>query len=255
MSQLSENPVVKAMVLAAGLGTRLHPFTCTHPKALAQVNGKTLLEWNIRYLQQFGIRNVVVNVHHFADQIIQTIQAHQGWGSILHNSDETEHVWETGGGLYHARKLLEECDALVVMNVDILTNLDLQLMLAQHFARQSAVTLAVTDRVASRFFLFNQGNRLCGWRNQTTGEEMKLVLMNAPLFPKAFSGIQIINPAMLQHLPGAGKYSLVDVYLQWAPNYQLEGFNHTGDTWIDVGTPATLAAAERLFASTDQSSR
>ncbi|PZX62284.1 nucleotidyltransferase family protein [Hydrotalea sandarakina] len=254
MRQLSENPVVKAMVLAAGLGTRLQPFTRTHPKALAQVNGKTLLEWNIRYLQQFGIRNVVVNVHHFADQIIQTIQAHQGWGSILHISDETEQVLETGGGLYHARKLLEDCDALVVMNVDILTNLDLQLMLAQHIARQSAVTLAVTDRVASRYFLFNQRNRLCGWRNQTTGEE-KLVLMDAPLFPKAFSGIQIINPAMLQHLPGAGKYSLVDVYLQWAPNYLLEGFNHTGDTWIDVGTPATLAAAERLFASPDQSSR
>lgn len=234
------------MLFAAGLGTRLQPFTQQHPKALAVVNGQTLLERNIRYLQQYGIKEVVVNVHHFADQIIAVIQQNKGWGSTITISDESSAVLETGGGLYHARKLLANGDAIVVMNVDILTNLNLYVMLAQHVALGSAATLAVTQRTSSRYFLFNQRNRLCGWRNQKTGEE-KLALLDAPLYPKAFSGIQVLQPQLLQHLPGPGKYSMVDVYLQWTADYPILSFDHTGDDWIDVGTPESLSAAAALY--------
>lgn len=246
MNTPSPDPVIKAMLLSAGLGTRLQPFTLKHPKALAMVNGKTLLERNICYLQQFGITNVVVNVHHFADQIIAAIEANQGWGSTIMVSDESSEVLETGGGLYRARTLFRDCDALVLMNVDVLTNLDLYVMLAQHIALGASATLAVMQRTSSRYFLFNQRNRLCGWRNRKTGEE-KLVLMDAPLYPKAFSGIHILHPNLLQRLPGAGKYSMVDVYLKLAPDYPILCFDHTGDSWVDVGTPESLAGAAAMF--------
>lgn len=239
-------PVVKALLLSAGLGTRLQPFTKYHPKALAQVNGKTLLERNIRYLQHYGIDEVVVNVHHFADQIEALVQQNKGWGSHIVLSDERAKVLETGGALYHARHGLVQSDAILVMNVDVLTNLNLYALLGHHVAMGAAVTLAVRQRPSSRYFLFNRQNRLCGWRNQQTGDE-KWVLMDAPLYNKAFSGIQVLQPDMLQHLPGSGKYSLVEVYLQWAPNYKILSYDHTPDTWIDVGTPQTLAAAAQLF--------
>ncbi|RTL47298.1 MAG: nucleotidyltransferase family protein [Sphingobacteriales bacterium] len=246
MNSPSPHPVIKAMLLSAGLGTRLQPFTLRHPKALAMVNGKSLLQRNICYLQQFGITNVVVNVHHFADQIMAAIQANQGWGSTIKVSDESSEVLETGGALYHARHLLYNCDAIVLMNVDVLTNLNIQQMLAQHWAHNGLATLAVTQRTGSRYFLFNRQNRLCGWRNQKTGEE-KLILLDGPLYPKAFSGIHILHPNLLQRLPGAGKYSMVDVYLKLAPDYPILCFDHTGDDWIDAGTPERLAVAGQLF--------
>src|ERR1700754_1401610 len=139
----------KAMIFAAGLGTRFKPWTDTHPKALALVNGKSLLQRNIEYLQGYGIRDVVVNVHHFADQIVEALTVNKGWGSRFTISDETDSVLETGGGLKKARPFLEEAP-FVLMNVDILTDMHLSDMIADHFQFGPLATLAVTNRVTSR---------------------------------------------------------------------------------------------------------
>ena len=174
------------MVFAAGLGTSFKPWTDTHPKALAVVNGKTLLQRNIEYLQLYGIKNVIVNVHHFADQIIDAIDKNNGWGSNIKISDETDEVLETGGGLLKAKHLLIGNQPFLTLNVDILTDANLKYFLASHQQQENAlITLATTNRQTSRYLLFNKYNRLCGWRNIKTGEE-RIVLQAKDLFEKAY---------------------------------------------------------------------
>src|SRR3954454_8921550 len=154
---------MKAMILAAGLGTRLKPWTDEHPKALALVNGKSLLERTVKYLQQFGIDNVIVNVHHFAVQIIQAIESNKGWGSKIFISDETDEVLETGGGLKKAAHFFYGEENLVLMNVDVLTDMRLNKMITYHLSNNALATLATTERKPSRYFLFNEDDELCGW--------------------------------------------------------------------------------------------
>src|SRR4028118_1488324 len=138
-------PPLKAMILAAGLGTRLRPWTEHHPKALALVHGKPLLQWNIEYLQKFGIRDVIVNVHHFADQVIEAVKTSNGWGSRITISDETDMVLETGGGLKKAAWFFG-VESFVLMNVDVLTDMDLAGMTSFHLRHQPLATVAVTTR-------------------------------------------------------------------------------------------------------------
>jgi N-acetyl-alpha-D-muramate 1-phosphate uridylyltransferase len=239
---------MKAMILAAGLGTRLKPWTDFHPKALAVVNGKSLLQRNIEYLQKFGIKDVVVNVHHFADQIIDAIKTNNGWGSNITISDETEDVLETGGGLTKAAALLEGEEPFVLMNVDILTDLDLAEMVQYHYAQLSLATLATTTRETSRYFLFNEENNLCGWRNIKTGEEKTGTKMLAGSeVQKAFSGIHVINPEIFSFITQRGKFSMVDVYLSLMDNHIIRSFTHNQESFIDVGKPESIEKAEMLF--------
>ncbi|MBS1614809.1 MAG: NTP transferase domain-containing protein [Bacteroidetes bacterium] len=231
---------MKAMLLAAGLGTRLAPFTHHHPKALAQVQGRSLLEWNVRYLQQFGIREVVVNVHHFADQIEEAVCAGKGWGSKVLISDERSAVLETGGGLKHATHFFETETAFLVMNVDVLTNLDISALQAAHAAGKAQATLAVMQRPSSRYLLFDEKLWLCGWRNTKTGE-----LRGLPGTDFAFSGIQIISGDLLRGIHRDGKFSLIDVYLDaLAAGGKIQGFDHSNDLFLDAGKPETLAQAQ-----------
>ena len=236
---------IKGMILAAGLGSRLKPWTDQHPKALAVVNGKSLLQRNIEYFQQYGITEVIVNVHHFADQIIRAIQENNGWGSTITISDETDAVLETGGGLQKAGWYFT--DDFVLMNVDILTNLDLHTMMQQHQQDQSLATLAVSDRVSSRYFLFNADRLLSGWKNTNTGEE-KIMRNNEILIPKAFSGIHIIHPDLLMLMPQKGKFSMVDVYLSLCAEHPVRYFDHTHTKFIDVGKPESVLQAAQMFA-------
>lgn len=208
---------MRAMILAAGLGTRLKPFTNHHPKALAIVNGKTLLQRNIEYLQAYGIREVVVNVHHFSDQIIRAVQENNGWGSALTISDESNAVLETGGGVLFAANYFKNEAAWLVMNADILTTLPLDKMIAADNLLRAENenyigTLAVTNRSTSRNLLFNQKGVLIGWKNNTTLEEKwadtKTSLNEAAnnIVPKAFSGIQIIHASFLLHYNCKGNF-------------------------------------------------
>lgn len=236
---------MKAMLFAAGLGTRLKPFTDTHPKALAEVNGKTLLEHNIHYLQQFGINDVIVNVHHFADQVEQVLTANNGFGSRVSISDERTELLETGGGLKKAAHFFEWGEPFVVMNVDVLTNLDLGKMISAHINGAAMATLAVMKRESSRQLLFDEHMILCGWANNSTGEQ-KIAREVRWMQPFAFSGIQVLSPNILS-MPFTGKFSMIDVYLHFAKTDIIKGYDHTGDTFIDVGKPESIEKANHLF--------
>jgi NDP-sugar pyrophosphorylase family protein len=236
---------MKAMLFAAGLGTRLKPFTDHHPKALAEVNGKTLLEINIKFLQRYGIQDVVINVHHFADQVEAALAAHNGFGSNVTISDERSAVLETGGGLKKAAEFFKGESSFVVMNVDVLTNLDLQQMIDVHHQADALATLAVMKRTSSRQLLFDEHMLLCGWANNQTGEQ-RISREVLSLQPFAFSGIQVLSEGIFD-MPFHGKFSMIDVYLHFAKTQVIKGFNHTGDTFIDVGKPESLEMAAGLF--------
>ena len=235
-----------AMIFAAGLGTRLKPFTDKHPKALVKVNGKSLLQRNIQYLQQHGITDVIVNVHHFAAQIIEAVEQNNGWGSNISISDEADEVLETGGGLKRAAWYFKKIENFVVMNADILTDLDLSAMLLQHQQHKPLATLAISNRQSSRYFLFDNDNSLCGWINDKTGEE-RISKPSSSLHKKAFSGIQIINQKLLPLITQEGKFSIVDVYLEMAKTHTIQGFDHSSSKFIDVGKPENIVLAETMF--------
>ena len=235
---------MKAMLLAAGLGTRLAPFTDKHPKALAPVGDTTLLEWNVRYLQRYGIEDIIINVHHFAEQIEAAIKQADGFGCRITVSDEREAVLETGGGLKKAASFFENETAFVLMNVDVLTDLNLGKMIADHEADKALATLAVMERTSSRYLLFDQFMRLRGWRNENTGASK-----GEPGTPFAFSGIQVVSGELLKGIRQEGKFSLIDVYLDAVANGgYIKGYDHSRDKFLDVGKPESLAAAGSLFA-------
>ncbi|TWI81434.1 nucleotidyltransferase-like protein [Lacibacter cauensis] len=243
---------MKAMIFAAGLGTRFKPWTEHHPKALALVNGKSLLQRNIEYLQQYGITDVVVNVHHFPDQIIEAVEVNKGWGSNILISDERDAVLETGGGLLKARPLLEDDEPFVTINVDILTNLNLHQLLAYHQQHKPLVSFGVTNRKTARNFLFNANDQLCGWRNLTTGEEKGPVLTytadeKSQLVAKAYSCVVVFEQRFFSLVKQTGKFSLTEPYLDLAATHTILGYDHSGDVLVDVGKPESVAVAEAYF--------
>jgi len=233
------------MIFAAGLGTRFKPWTDKHPKALALVNGKSLLERNIQYLQQFGITELIVNVHHFADQVTEELKKNNGWKSNVTISDERNELLETGGGLKKANWYFGD-GAFVAMNVDMLTDLDLQSMINFHRHNKPLATLATTNRKTSRYFLFDEDDQLCGWRNVNTNEQ-KISIEKHDLVQKAFSGIHIIEPRIFSLIKQTGKFSIVDTYLDLAKTETIKGFDHSSSKLIDVGKPASLIEAGKLF--------
>jgi NDP-sugar pyrophosphorylase family protein len=234
------------MLLAAGLGTRFKPWTDKHPKALAVVNGKTLLQRNIEYLQQYEITDVVVNVHHFPEQIIDLIEKNNGWGSTITISDESDELLDTGGGLLKAKHLLFR-ETILTLNVDILTEINIKHFLAHHQRENALITVAVSERNTSRYLLFNKYNRLVGWRNKST-DETRIVIEAKEIFEKAYSGMAIFQPEALDLITLRGKFSLIDAYLQLAPQNKIAGYDHTGERLVDVGKPESVKTAEEMFA-------
>ena len=239
--------LMKAMILAAGLGTRLKPFTDTRPKALAEVNGKTLLQRNIEYLKGFDIGDIIVNIHHFADDIEGYLTENHGFGLNIVCSDERDAVLETGGGLKRAAPFFAGEDAFVVMNADVLTDLDLGAMVAAHAESGAWATLAVTDRASSRRLLFDESGLLYGWENRETGEQRMARPIAGGGVGWAFSGVQVVSQALLQDIPFEGKFSLIDLYLYHAVQHPIGAFNHSGSLFIDVGRLESLARAATLF--------
>ncbi|TAH06406.1 MAG: nucleotidyltransferase family protein [Sphingobacteriia bacterium] len=238
---------MKAMIFAAGLGSRLKPWTDHHPKALAMVQGKSLLQRNILYLQQYGITEVVVNVHHFAHQIIAAVAENKGWGSNIIISDESDEVLETGGGLKKAAAYFASEENILVMNADILTNMALDQLMKQHLSTGVMATLAVSKRETSRYFLFNEKGNLCGWENRVTGAVRPEALDPLQYQPMAFSGIQVLNTRIFSLINRDGKFSMVDIYLDLCRQHSIQLFDHTGAILIDVGKPESLAKAASLF--------
>jgi N-acetyl-alpha-D-muramate 1-phosphate uridylyltransferase len=239
---------MKAMLFAAGLGTRLKPFTDKHPKALALVNGKPLLQRNIEYLIKFGISDFIINVHHFADQIETFLQEHNNFGVHINLSHEKGEPLETGGGLMKASWFLEaQTFPFLVMNADILTDLNIGDMLSYHNQHKPLATLAVTNRKSSRNFLFNDDMILCGWINNSTGETRMARHGEKNLQPGAFTCVHIIDPAIFPLVKQKGKFSIIDTYLDLAVDNEIRGFMHNQDCVIDVGRPESIIEAEKYF--------
>lgn len=246
---------MKAMIFAAGLGTRLKPLTDTIPKALLPLAGKTLLQWQIERLKAAGIDDIVVNVHHFGEQIIDYLQAYKGFGCNIQVSDEREVLLETGGGLLKAAPQLGENKPILVCNVDILSNIDLPQLMAAHRSEDLA-TVVVSDRETQRYLLFSGEGTLCGWTNRKTGEFRPAAAANEDLVPLAFSGMQIVSPAFfaeLRHTQAekGDKFSLIDAYLSVVERQTgtIRAFVPQNYKMMDVGKIDQLAEAERFAES------
>jgi len=223
------------MILAAGLGTRLKPFTNHHPKALFVYEGKTLLEHALDHLKTAKVNEVIINVHHFADQILEYLHYHDNFGIDITISDESDMLLETGGGLKKASYFLAGVEPAIIRNVDIISDLNLSEMVIYHKSSESLATLAVRDRSTSRYFLFDEKMTLCGWENKKSNE-LTVTRRTIHYHNFAFSGIQIIEPELLNLIIEEGKFSLTNLYLRLAEDYIIKGFIEKGTVWKDIGT-------------------
>ncbi len=229
---------MKALILAAGLGTRLRLMTSNKPKALVDLNGRPLLDHTIEKLLLYGFDEIVINVHHFADMIEEFIQENYPELNIVISDERTE-IQGSGGALKHAQEFLGDYPFLVY-NVDILSDINLNTMMKEFIARDAAVLMAVRDRETKRKLLFNN-QRLCGWKNKSTGE-----LKGREGNEFAFSGIQIVHPCLLDDMP-AGNFSIIDHYLSICEQEKILAYDHSKGLWMDLGTPERLEEANRLF--------
>lgn len=236
---------MKALIFAAGKGTRLKPYTDHHPKALALVNNVPLLERNITYLQGFGINDFVINVHHFGEQIVDFLKEKENFGAKIDISDEKEELLETGGGLLFAKKFLEKEEDFIIMNADILTDLDITELVKFHQSHDNVASLAVSDRPSSRKLLFNEEMVLKGWMNKNTGET-RLAEFNNNFKELAFSGIHCLNSSIFTKMKRTGKFSIMEEYLDLMFDGHIRGFEHNAQL-IDVGRPESVLEAEKYF--------
>jgi NDP-sugar pyrophosphorylase family protein len=251
---------MKAMILAAGLGTRLRPLTDTRPKALVELSGRTLLEITLTRLRTFGVTEAIINVHHFADMVEDYLKSKNNFGMRLEISLENDQLLDTGGGLKKAAWFFEEDPArggepFLLHNVDVISTIDLAAMLQFHKENDALATLAVRSRESGRQLLFNDQLQLSGRciNNQDTvipsphrtviSSEAKN-LSSIPLQPLAFSGIHIISPRLLPQLTETGPFSIIDSYLRLsAQGQKILAFRHDNSYWRDLGKPADLAQA------------
>lgn len=236
------------MIFAAGLGTRLKPLTDHMPKALVPVAGKPMLEHVILKLIASGFDEIVINVHHFAEQIIDFLKEKNNFGIKIWISDETEELLDTGGGIKQASSLLNE--PFLVHNADILSNVDLKALYDFHLASENDATLLVSPRKTVRYLLFDQTNRLCGWINKDTLQTKPEGFIYQPDEQQeyAFGGIHIISPSLFKYMEGwTGKFSIMDFYLQTCQKAKLGGYAKEDLQLIDIGKPDTLAQAEEFI--------
>jgi mannose-1-phosphate guanylyltransferase len=238
---------MKAMVLAAGLGTRLRPLTDNRPKALVEVAGRTLLEITLTRLRDFGVREVIINVHHFADMVLDYLKNHDNFGMRIEVSRE-EILLDTGGGLKKAAWFfLEDTSRLeepfILHNVDVLSTIDLRRMVQLHTENQALATLAVQDRQTSRYLLFDEHLQLCGRRS---GHDQKTELLRSPQQAQAlaFSGIHVISPRIFAMMREEGAFSIITAYLHLAAQGEkILGFRADEYYWRDLGSPDNVQQA------------
>lgn len=239
---------MKAMIFAAGLGTRLKPVTDNLPKALVPIAGKPLLEHVILKLKSAGFDEIIVNVHHFPDQIIDFLKANNNFSIRIEVSDERNLLLDTGGGIRKAAWFFDDEKPFLVHNVDIFSNVDLKVLYHQHLRTNSLATLVVSKRDTFRYLLFNDDNRLCGWINEKTGETKPVGFTKPELYHKlAFSGIQILSPqvfSLMEQLKP--KFPIMDFYLSNAASQTITGFVPDNYTMLDVGKLDILDEAERF---------
>ena len=235
---------MKAFILAAGLGTRLAPYTLDRPKALVELKGITLLERAIRKVNELEVSEIIINIHHFGDQILEFLRSKQNFNLPITISDERNQLLDTGGAILNARQLLEN-EPFLLYNVDVLTTLDLNLLFSYHALKGGLATMAVRQRATDRYLVFDQNMLLSGWENVKSGEEKVSRVCEEPR-RFAFSGIQIIEPQLLSLITETGKFSIIDLYLRLAKSEAIYGYPDTSEIWMDLGKPDQLIAAEEM---------
>ncbi len=236
---------MKAMILAAGKGTRLGKITETTPKALVGINGKSILQLAVEKCTEAGFGEIIVNVHHLAGMVVEEIERLNNKGFNITVSDETDRLLETGGGLYKARHFFGT-EPFLLYNADIVTDLDLTAMFRYHLKRKGLATLAVRNRPGNRFFLACENGLLHGWSNRSTGERIITREPSGELSEIAFSGIHIIDPGIFQYME-EGIYTMTSLYLKLAPDHKIFTFRHDDGYWFDIGTPENLEQIRKLF--------
>ncbi len=229
----------KAMIFAAGLGTRLRPLTDHKPKALVELCGQSLLQRTIDKLTRAGVSTIIINIHHFPALMQEAIAGMQTRGAEIIISDESEQLLDTGGGLLKASKYLEGKEPFFLHNVDIVSDINLKEMLDSHRKNKALATLAVSQRATSRYFLWHQ-NQLCGWQNTQTEQQTNCYPINQPPLRKAFSGIHVISPKIFELITETGSFSINSVYLRLAAEHKIMAYEHNPEYWADIGTPEKL---------------
>ena len=231
------------MIFAAGLGKRLGNITKDIPKALVEINGKSILRLAVEKVTAHGFDDIIVNVHHHANLVEKEIDILVKEGFRIAVSDESNLLLETGGGLYKAKSFFDD-KPFLLYNSDIITELDPGKLLSFHNERKGVATLAVADHGHNRVFLFNSEGVLCGWKNRSAGEEILSRESDEPLTEISFSGIHIVDPLIFRYME-EGAYSMTALYLQLASSQNIYAFRHDSDFWIDIGTPDKLDEARK----------
>lgn len=238
---------MKAFILAAGLGTRLKPITDSKPKALVEINDIPLIEHLLLKLIRYGFNSVIVNVHHYSDQVIDFIKSKNYFGIEIEFSNESDLLLDTGGGLKKVKWFFNDNQPFLIHNVDIFSSIDLTELYNYHTNNNSIATLAVQKRNSSRYFLFDNEKNLCGWVNEKTGETKITRKSSEELFRFAFSGIQIADPVIFDNMPSKDVFSLVDLYLSIASKHRITYFDHSNSIFVDLGKKENLIEAEKLI--------
>jgi len=236
--------MLNAMIFAAGLGTRLKPFTDNKPKALVELAGKPLLERAILKLAELKVDRIVINVHHYADLIEDFLLVNNNFGIDIRISDEREELLETGGGLKKAADLFIPNAPVLIYNVDVFSSLDLSELINFHKLTGALVSMVVRERTSSRYLYFNKDNQLTGWENCKTGEIKEAGEDMNDSKPLAFSGIHLIDSKLFSLIHEQGKFSIINLYLRLAKNKKILAFKDSSEIWTDLGKPKDLAWAE-----------
>lgn len=235
------------MIFAAGIGKRLQPISQHTPKALVEVGGKPMLQRLIERLILAGVTRIIINIHHHPERMREFIERLRYPGTEIFISDETDLLLDTGGGLLKAAEMLQGNEPILLHNVDVLSDINLVAMATFHKETGALATLAVSRRKTSRYFLWDKG-KLAGWENTATGQMILCRPEDAQrLVRRAFSGVHIISPKMLELITETGVFSINEVYLRLAKTQNIASFEHSAQNWADIGTPEKLEHARALF--------
>ena len=237
---------MKAIIFAAGLGTRLKPITDSIPKALVKIHGKPMLEWVILKLKKSGITDIIINVHYLADQIVNFLDNNNNFGIHIELSKENE-LLDTGGGLKKAAWFFEGESDILVHNTDILSEIDLQKFYASHKKSKSDATLCVRHRKTSRYLLFNNNNQLSGWISKKNNET--IWVKNPIIAPNelSFCGIHLISTNLLKSFNPLTKFSIIPEYLRWAVDHKISAYISDHSKWVDLGSIENINSAHKIL--------
>jgi len=238
---------MKAMILAAGLGTRLRPLTESTPKALVEVNGRSILEIIILRLKKYGFEDIIVNVHHHYTQVMDFLNSNDNFGINIQISDESDQILDTGGGIKKASWFLDGNEPFLVHNVDVISNIDLKEVYDFHCKHKALATLVVKGKDSARSLLLDKSYRLCGWENANTGES-KIIgkTTDKDITRIGFCGIHIIDPSIFKYMNTRAKFSIISTYMNEAADQTIYGYPVEDNLWIDIGSFKQLEYAQTI---------